>query len=60
MYPESVYVLATDGVWDVMSDREVLCTADQAWLDNQVDENGVKACNEASVEIAQEAVTRGQ
>ncbi|CAK5194099.1 unnamed protein product, partial [Aphanomyces euteiches] len=56
---DSIYVLATDGVWDVMSNRDVLCLAENTWLDNQVAHDGRVGCASACEAIAQEAVARG-
>ncbi|KAF0720524.1 Aste57867_243 [Aphanomyces stellatus] len=57
--PDSLYVLATDGVWDVMNNRDVLCLAETSWLDNQVAHDGTIGCVSACEAIAQESVSRG-
>ncbi|RHY30035.1 hypothetical protein DYB32_004673 [Aphanomyces invadans] len=57
--PDSLYVLATDGVWDVMSSRDVLCLADSTWMDNQVAEDGSVGCACSCEAIAQDSVARG-
>ncbi|RHY08626.1 hypothetical protein DYB26_003642 [Aphanomyces astaci] len=56
---DSLYVLATDGVWDVMSDRDVLCLAETSWLDNQVAHDGTVGCASSCEAIAQDSVARG-
>ncbi|KDO24314.1 hypothetical protein SPRG_10389 [Saprolegnia parasitica CBS 223.65] len=50
----SIYVLATDGVWDVLSNDEVLDIAEDV-LDDEYEKN----CQRASDAIAKEAVERG-
>ncbi|OQS04451.1 hypothetical protein THRCLA_03316 [Thraustotheca clavata] len=56
MEPGSIYVLATDGVWDVMTNEEVLDMAEDELED---DEDDGKSCERACEAIGKEAIARG-
>ncbi|OQS00496.1 hypothetical protein ACHHYP_03437 [Achlya hypogyna] len=56
---DSIYVLATDGVWDVLSDDEVLDIAEETLRETDDGEAIDDACQRACDAIAKEAIMRG-